>query len=62
MTDWHLIHLGQVALSGAALLTIKATAVSADGRISHADVGLYDDATEAAAPATRCRWRASGGR
>jgi 2,4-dienoyl-CoA reductase-like NADH-dependent reductase (Old Yellow Enzyme family) len=48
MTDWHLIHLGQLALSGAALLTIEATAVVPEGRISYADVGLYDDATEAA--------------
>ncbi|MFA5962860.1 MAG: NADH:flavin oxidoreductase/NADH oxidase [Sphingomonas sp.] len=48
MNDWHLIHLGQLALSGAALLTIEATAVVPQGRISHGDVGLYDDATEAA--------------
>ncbi|SEH15199.1 2,4-dienoyl-CoA reductase [Sphingopyxis sp. YR583] len=48
MTDWHLIHLGNLALSGAALLTIEATAVLPEGRISHADVGLWDDATEAA--------------
>ncbi|MBL8658757.1 MAG: NADH:flavin oxidoreductase/NADH oxidase [Rhodospirillales bacterium] len=48
MTDWHLIHLGHLALSGAALLIIEATAVSPEGRISYADVGLYDDATEAA--------------
>ncbi|WP_114952599.1 NADH:flavin oxidoreductase/NADH oxidase [Sphingosinicella terrae] len=48
MTDWHLIHLGQLALSGAALLTIEATAVVPEGRISWADVGLWDDATEAA--------------
>jgi 2,4-dienoyl-CoA reductase-like NADH-dependent reductase (Old Yellow Enzyme family) len=48
MTDWHLIHLGQLALSGAALLTIEATAVVPEGRISWADVGLYDDATEEA--------------
>jgi 2,4-dienoyl-CoA reductase-like NADH-dependent reductase (Old Yellow Enzyme family) len=48
MTDWHLIHLGQLALSGAALLTIEATAVQPEGRISHADVGLWDDRTEAA--------------
>jgi 2,4-dienoyl-CoA reductase-like NADH-dependent reductase (Old Yellow Enzyme family) len=47
-TDWHLIHLGHLALSGAALLTIEATAVTAQGRISYADTGLYDDATEAA--------------
>jgi 2,4-dienoyl-CoA reductase-like NADH-dependent reductase (Old Yellow Enzyme family) len=48
MTDWHLIHLGQLALSGAALLTIEATAVLPEGRISYADVGLWNDATEAA--------------
>lgn len=48
MTDWHLIHLGQLALSGAALLTIEATAVVPEGRITFADVGLYDDASEAA--------------
>ncbi len=48
MTDWHLIHLGHLALSGAALLTIEATAVTPEGRITYGDVGLYDDATEAA--------------
>ncbi|OWV89977.1 oxidoreductase [Rhizobium sp. R72] len=48
MTDWHTIHLGQLALSGAALLTIEATAVVPEGRITFADVGLYDDSTEAA--------------
>ena len=47
MNDWHTIHLGQLALSGAALLTIEATAVVPEGRISYADVGLWDDATEA---------------
>jgi 2,4-dienoyl-CoA reductase-like NADH-dependent reductase (Old Yellow Enzyme family) len=46
MNDWHLIHLGHLALSGAALLTIEATAVLPDGRITHADVGLYSDKTE----------------
>ena len=48
MSDWHLIHLGHLALSGAALLTIEATAVEPQGRITYADVGLWDDATEAA--------------
>jgi 2,4-dienoyl-CoA reductase-like NADH-dependent reductase (Old Yellow Enzyme family) len=47
-TDWHLIHLGQLALSGAALLTIEATAVLAEGRISPADLGLWSDANEQA--------------
>ena len=48
MTDWHLIHLGQLAVSGAGLLTIEATAVVPEGRISYADVGLWNDETEAA--------------
>ena len=48
MTDWHLIHLGQLALSGAGLLTIEASAVLPEGRISYGDVGLCNDATEAA--------------
>src|SRR5262245_61183758 len=48
MTEWHLIHLGHLALSGAALLTIEATAVLPEGRITYADVGLWSDATETA--------------
>ncbi len=48
MTDWHLIHLGHLALSGAALLTIEATAVLPEGRITYADVGLWSDENEAA--------------
>ena len=48
MTDWHLIHLGQLACSGAALLTIEATAVLPEGRISYGDVGLWNDDNEAA--------------
>ncbi len=48
MNDWHLIHLGHLALSGAALLTIEASAVLPEGRITYADVGLWNDETEAA--------------
>ena len=46
--DWHLIHLGHLALSGAGLMILEATAVSPEGRISPADLGLYSDADEAA--------------
>jgi 2,4-dienoyl-CoA reductase-like NADH-dependent reductase (Old Yellow Enzyme family) len=46
--DWHLIHLGHLALSGAALLIVEATAVEPIGRITPFDVGLYCDETEAA--------------
>ena len=47
-TDWHLIHLGQLALSGAGLLVIEATGVEPQGRISADCVGLYNDDNEAA--------------
>ena len=46
--DWHLIHLGHLALSGAGLLIVEATAVSPEGRITPADLGLYSDANEQA--------------
>jgi 2,4-dienoyl-CoA reductase-like NADH-dependent reductase (Old Yellow Enzyme family) len=48
MTDWHVIHLGHLALSGAGLLTIEATAILPEARITYADVGLWNDAMEAA--------------
>jgi 2,4-dienoyl-CoA reductase-like NADH-dependent reductase (Old Yellow Enzyme family) len=47
-TDWHVIHLGTLALSGAGLLIIEATAVSPEGRISPDDLGLWSDETEQA--------------
>ena len=42
-TEWHMIHLGNLALSGAALLILEATAVSPEGRISPDDLGLWSD-------------------
>ena len=48
MTDWHLLHYGSLSLSGAGLLTIEATAVEPEGRITYGDVGLYSDANETA--------------
>jgi 2,4-dienoyl-CoA reductase-like NADH-dependent reductase (Old Yellow Enzyme family) len=44
--DWHLIHLGHLSLSGAGLMILEATAVSAEGRISPGDLGLYSDDNE----------------
>src|SRR5450756_2490692 len=41
--DWHLVHLGSRAVGGAALMLTEATAVTADGRISPQDLGIYDD-------------------
>ncbi|MDM0115395.1 NADH:flavin oxidoreductase/NADH oxidase [Variovorax sp. J22R133] len=46
--DWHMIHLGQLALSGAGLLIIEATAVEKPGRITPGCLGLYSDDNEAA--------------
>lgn len=47
-SDWHAQHLGTLLQSGAGLLILEATAVEPRGRISWADLGLWDDATEAA--------------
>jgi NADPH2 dehydrogenase len=46
--DWHLMHLGHLALSGAGLLIIEATAVEPEGRISKHDLGLWSDENAAA--------------
>jgi NADPH2 dehydrogenase len=45
---WHHAHLGSLALSGAGMLIVEATAVEPAGRITPGCVGLYDDATEEA--------------
>lgn len=41
--DWHLAHLGSRAVGGAALVMTEAAAVSAEGRISPMDAGLWND-------------------
>ena len=46
--DWHRVHLGQLAHSGAGLFILEATAVNAEGRITPWDLGLYSDANERA--------------
>jgi 2,4-dienoyl-CoA reductase-like NADH-dependent reductase (Old Yellow Enzyme family) len=43
-TDWHLVHLGSRAVGGAAVVFTEATAVTADGRISPEDLGIWNDA------------------
>src|SRR5579863_872979 len=43
-SDWHLVHLGSRAVGGAALVMTEASAVTADGRISPQDLGIYQDA------------------
>jgi 2,4-dienoyl-CoA reductase-like NADH-dependent reductase (Old Yellow Enzyme family) len=42
--DWHVVHLGSRAVGGAGLIFTEAIAVTADGRISPADLGIYHDA------------------
>jgi 2,4-dienoyl-CoA reductase-like NADH-dependent reductase (Old Yellow Enzyme family) len=41
--NWHLVHLGSRAVGGAALIITEAAAVSAEGRITYADLGIYKD-------------------
>ena len=48
MTDWHVMHLGTYAVSGAGLFVVEATGVTAEGRITHGCTGLYSDDNEAA--------------
>lgn len=47
-TDWHLIHYGERAKGGAALVYTEMTCVSAEGRITPGCPGLYAPAHEAA--------------
>jgi NADPH2 dehydrogenase len=47
-TDWHMMHLGMLANSGAALVIVEATAVERMGRITHGCLGLYSDDNELA--------------
>ena len=42
--DWHLAHLGSRAVGGAGLVITEAAAVSAEGRISPADAGIWNQA------------------
>ena len=46
--DWHLVHLGGLALSGAGLLIIEATSVEPEGGITTSDLGLWSDGCETA--------------
>lgn len=46
-SDWHLMHLGNFAVSGAGLAFVEATAVNPEGRASHRCTGLWSDEQEA---------------
>src|SRR5688572_19030875 len=62
--DWHFVHLGSRAVGGAALIFTEATAVTAEGRISPHDLGIWTDLhAETLAPIAdfvRHQGRASG--
>ncbi|MGB7543486.1 MAG: oxidoreductase, partial [Burkholderiales bacterium] len=59
--DWHIIHLGHLALGGAGILFVEATAVNPLGRITPGCLGLYSDANEAALKRTVEAVRAHSG-
>ena len=50
-SDWHLVHLGSRAVGGVALVIVEATAVTADGRITRGDLGIWSE--EHVAPLAR---------
>lgn len=56
-TEWHRMHLGSLAVSGAGLLIVEATAIHPKGRLSPKDLGIWSDENAAALePAIRfCR-------
>ena len=47
-SDWHLMHLGKLATSGAGVVITESAAVEAPGRITHGWLGLYSDMNETA--------------
>jgi 2,4-dienoyl-CoA reductase-like NADH-dependent reductase (Old Yellow Enzyme family) len=47
-SDWHLMHLMQLGISGAGLIMLESTAIERQGRITHGCLGLYSDANESA--------------
>ena len=60
MNDWHMIHLGSMAMSGAGLVFVEATGVEPEGRITAGCTGLYSDANEAAMKRVLAACRAWG--
>ncbi len=53
-SDWHLVHLGSRAVGGAGLVMVEASAVSAQGRITPEDSGIWNsDQAKALAPVAR---------
>lgn len=57
---WHQAHLAQLAVGGAGLVTVEATAVSPEGRITWGDSGLWNDAQAAALAPIAAAIKAAG--
>jgi len=60
-TDWHIMHLGNFAVSGPGLVISEATGVEPEGRISSSCLGLYSDANERALTRIVTFFRTYGG-
>ncbi len=43
VNDWHMVTVGRYALGGAAMVMLEASAVQANGRITHGDLGIWKD-------------------
>ncbi len=46
MNDWHIVNLGQFAISGPGMITIEATGVEPEGRITHGCTGMYSNSNK----------------
>jgi 2,4-dienoyl-CoA reductase-like NADH-dependent reductase (Old Yellow Enzyme family) len=60
ITDWHHVHLTQIARGGAGLVIVEATAVSPEGRITPGCTGLWNDAQAQAFAPTVAAIKAAG--
>lgn len=60
VNDWHLAHYTGLARGGAGLVTVEATAVSPEGRITPACTGLWNDAQAQALAPIAAAIKASG--
>ena len=60
-TDWHLMHMGNLSVSGAGLVIIEATSIEADARVSPYCLGLWSDRHEQALARIIAFCKAHGG-
>ena len=60
MNDWHLMHLGNLSLSGPGMLIVEATGVESRGRITRGCSGLHNDEQESAQNRVLDFWRQYG--